>query len=299
MLIDLKYHLVSLVAVFLALAVGILIGSSLITGASVERKLAKNLEREFAKLRMENQKQHTEIQNLQMIVEKHNKFENHMVPMLTTGRLNRYRIAIIRTGDYNAPLENIKSTLEGAGANVAYVISLNDIFAEKSNESLEQIITEISGETSVPNPKDRILQMISNCILTGSNPHALDVMAAKGLISMSGEYGGRAFRVILVGGSKSKDANNADEIDVPLIEKLKSSGAFAIVGSEPVNAVTSYIPAYQSQNISTIDNVDEPMGLICMVFALLGDSGNFGVKKTADRTAPSYLEKELWRNRYR
>ncbi len=295
MLIDLKYHLVSLIAVFLALAIGIMIGSSLVSGASAERRITQRLEKEFSKLRMQNQQQHVSLQNMQSILEKHNKFESVLMPNLIKSRIKNYKVALIQTGDYNAATENIKSTLELSGAHVSCIIKLdNNIFTEKNHDNLSQIVTSITGDTHVPDPKERILQIISNCVVKGSNVNAMDVLASKGIIKMSDSGGSRTIRVVIIGGSKYEDAYRADEIDVILIQKLKDAGAFRIVGTELLNVESSYIPAYQSQDISTVDNIDEPMGLISLVYILSGDSGNFGVKKTADKVAPVYLEEHGW-----
>ena len=65
MLIDLRYHLVTLVAVFLALAVGMLVGSYFMVGPSVERQVAKGLEQQFGKLRTDNRNQQRRIESLQ------------------------------------------------------------------------------------------------------------------------------------------------------------------------------------------------------------------------------------------
>lgn len=295
-LVDLKYHLTSLIAVFLALAVGIMVGSSFIAGSSMERQITKGLEKEFGKLRAENMKQQSSIQSMQTILERHNKFEATVVPMLVEKRLVPYRIAIIQTGDYNGAAQKVKSTIEAAGGHVISMTSLSDIYNENTVEDLSSIVASITGNSEDPRPADRILQMIANCIVSGANPKTMEILASKGIVNIDGDYTEKTLRIVFVGGSKKADDSRADDIDLELIDKLKNAGADSIVGTEPLNVVTSYMSAYQSQGITTVDNVDEPMGQAALVFAIDGDTGNFGVKKSADKASPTYLEESSWRN---
>jgi hypothetical protein len=268
-------------------------------GSSMERQITKGLEKEFGKLRAENLKQQSSIQSMQTILERHNKYEATIVPMLVEKRLVPYKIAIIQTGDYNGAAQKVKSILEMAGGEITSVTVLSNLYGENTVDSLSEMITSITGNESDPRPADKILQIISNCIVTGSSPKTMEILASKGIVDIDGDYSKKSVRIVLVGGSKSIDDSRADDIDLALIDKLKNSGAFTIIGTEPLNVVTSYMPAYQSQAITTIDNVDEPMGQVALVFALDGEAGNFGVKKSADKVSPAYLEESRWRNEYR
>ncbi|MCX6375892.1 MAG: copper transporter [Armatimonadetes bacterium] len=106
MLIDLKYHLISLVAVFLALAVGILVGSSFVAGTSV-----KGLEKEFVKLRIQNQQQQNDLELMRDQVASYEEFGRTVAPILVDGKLAMRRIALIQTGDYSEAAQSAKSIL--------------------------------------------------------------------------------------------------------------------------------------------------------------------------------------------
>ncbi|HHY40177.1 MAG TPA: copper transporter, partial [Syntrophaceticus sp.] len=56
-MVDIIYHIASLAAVFLALGLGILIGTSMISSDAIneqQKKMIEGLEKEFAVLREEN-----------------------------------------------------------------------------------------------------------------------------------------------------------------------------------------------------------------------------------------------------
>lgn len=290
MLIDLRYHLTTMVAIFLALAVGILVGSSFIAGSSVQ-----GLQREFSKLRADNGEQRRIIDDMRGELEKHAEFDRATAPVLVNRRLSWRRIAIIQTGDYSEATQSAKSILEEAGAKVVSVTTLSNLDSPAARERVVRAVELITGETAEPDPVARLLEILANCIATGSNPGALDVLEKKGLLSSTGEYDRQTLQVVLVGGSRHKLSRRAEHIDLPLIDKLKAAGVMRVVGSEPLDAVTSYISAYHRKAIPTVDNVDRPMGQVALVYAMAGEDGNFGLKRSADRIVPAYIESGQWR----
>ena len=289
MLIDLRYHLTSLVAVFLALAVGILVGSSFIGGSSV-----KGLEEEFVKLRTDIHIQQRAAENLREQIKKHSEFGEAAAPVLVKGRLPWRRVAIIQTGDYSEAAQSAKSILEEAGAKVVSVTTLANLDSESAKEQIIRAVELITGETEAEDPVGRLLEIVADCVAAGSNPEALDILERKGLLSKAGDYGQRVFRVVLIGGDRQKESKRAQHIDLVLIDKLKAAGVVTLIGAEPVDAVTSYIPAYHRKSIPTVDDVNLAMGKVALVFAVAGEQGNFGVKKSADRVAPRFFETGKW-----
>ncbi len=61
----------------------------------------------------------------------------------------------------------------------------------------------------------------------------------------------------------------------------------------------SYVPIWSRKTIPTVDNVDDPIGQVALVFVVAGETGNFGMKKSADRILPEYLEERQWQSGYR
>lgn len=295
MLIDLRYHLIALVAVFLALAVGILVGSSFIGGPSI-----KGLEDEFGKLRVEIRSQQQTIDNLRDLEKKRDEFENAVLPGLINGRLHNRRIAIIQTGDYSEATQSAASILEKAGAKIVSITTLSSLESDVAKKRAARAVELITEETNIVDPVDRLLGIIAGTVVMGGYPDRVKLLESKGLLSGSGEYDRRVFYVVIVGGGKYKTGYmQAQHANLALIDKLKELGVVALVGVEPVGAVTSYIPTYHRKQVPTVDNVDQPMGQVALVFAVAGETGNFGVKKTADSVVPAYLESGQWRYGYR
>ncbi len=289
-MLDLRYHLVSLVAVFLALAIGMLIGSSFLAGSSVD-----GLKREFAILRTENRVQQANVNGLQDQLKKHKEFERFSMPLLVNNQLQWRRVAIIQTGDYSGATQSAKAALDAAGAQVVSVTTLSDLSAPGAASRIRQALKQTSGAWNIADPPGTALSIIAKSVVGGETPEALDAFEKRGLLSKSGDYDLRLNKVVIVGGSKQSADGRPMRVDLPLIEKLSSLNV-AVVGCEPMVAETSYVPSWHRKEIATVDNVDDPAGQTALVFAVAGDTGNFGVKASADRMTPEYLEKSLWRS---
>ncbi|MHB0912181.1 MAG: copper transporter [Armatimonadota bacterium] len=298
MLIDLRSHIITLVSVFLALAVGIVVGSSFITGSSIEGRIAGGLEQEFGKLRTENQEKQAEVERLKAEIKRQTEFDAAIAPSLVKGKLAWRYVAIIQTGDYGEATESVKSALEQSGAVVTSVTVLSNLEPHDMQERAGETVKKITGADSAGDPVGRVLGMLANCAVTGKNGQVLKILDEDGLVSNSGDYS-RAGSVVLVGGNRTARSRRAQKIDLVLIDKLKEAGAVRVVGVEPVDAETSYIHTYRKVSVPTVDNVDRPMGQVSLVYALAGEIGNFGVKETADRAIPAALEKGDWRSGYR
>lgn len=292
MLIDLRYHLTSLVAVFLALALGMLVGSSYIASSSLSR-----LEQEFGGIREENRQHRKAIEMLRDQLKKHEEFESCTAPFLVDGLLRFRQVAIVQTGDYGDATQRAKAILEKAGAEVVSVTTVFDLSSDSAKRRAARSLEQITGISGEPDPVGEVLRILAKCIAVGVDSNAVDILENNGVIAKAGEYNRRVTLVVLVGGCKSPRSKRSEMIDLPLIDGLVAAGVKTIVGTEPFNVGTSYISIYQRKAISTVDNIDQYMGQVCLAYAVAGDSGSFGIKRSADKVSPDYSE--VWKSRYR
>lgn len=85
MIVDIRYHIASLAAVFLALALGILIGTSMISSDAIneqQKKMIEGLEKEFAVLREENKVNADALMQAQEVIANQQKFNERVLPLL-------------------------------------------------------------------------------------------------------------------------------------------------------------------------------------------------------------------------
>lgn len=120
-IIDFRYHLTSLVAVFLALGIGIVIGSLVVGDDFVSRivyeqeSIVKRLEQDYENLKTEARLSREETHDLKRMVEQYRQYTRESFPFLIKDRLAGQKVAVIEQGVFSVPqflLENL--TLSGA-----------------------------------------------------------------------------------------------------------------------------------------------------------------------------------------
>jgi hypothetical protein len=243
LLIDLRYHLGSLVAVFLALGIGILTGYSLFGKEGLleqqQQQLVDELEVRFARLKDEREQLELNLARLAQELERDRNLVRSIQPLLIKERLSGRHILLFVTGTAVEKdcITEVTSALVNAGARIAGVIHL---------------------------PKGIGAETIAGLVSALKDPKALK--EAAGQMLQLGTDDGPIDGAILIGGAL-EGAAAFQEIDLPLIEGLVRLKV-PVIGAEPFGVPVSYAGDYQKMSIPTVDNIDTPAGLIGLVFLL-------------------------------
>jgi hypothetical protein len=121
-MINFRFHLVSLVAVFLAMGLGILVGSTVI-----DQKIVNRLDREIASVRSENKTRKAESKALAQQNSDQQDFIEQTAPFVVDGRLAGQSVAIVaERGVDGGVVKKTETLLRGAGADVPAVLWLDD-----------------------------------------------------------------------------------------------------------------------------------------------------------------------------
>lgn len=288
MIIDLKYHIASLVAVFLALAMGILIGTTMLgSDAIIEqtKQMAQNLEQDLAKLRGENTQLTTKVVSLEKSARDYQQFGREILPQLISNRLQGVEVALVETSNYGFNEDLIK-TLQSAGAKIHSTTTISPTF-DLSDQAKKQQIVSFLGmqETKTEKVMSNLAAQVAQGIVVGDNIASLNYLEEQGLIKKSGEYGVPVNTVIIIGGSQEENTSFAQVVDAPMIAYFVSKG-INVFGVEHRDVVNSYMRMYQKHKISTVDNVDTVPGEVALIWAMQGKPGDYGVKETAKSLLP-------------
>jgi hypothetical protein len=73
----------------------------------------------------------------------------------------------------------------------------------------------------------------------------------------------------------------AEEFERGLMRGLQVDGV-PVVGVEATDTDPSQVQWFKDHDLSSVDDLDDPLGRAALVFALAGERGHFGVKPTAD-----------------
>ncbi len=286
---DFKYHIVSLVAVFLALGIGVVMGSMSAERGVVseqERALIATMEKDFEKLRSTN----AEL-NSQLSVA--TKFQEGAIALLTEGKLAQKSVAVIVTGDVNSTtLKDLKASLEQAGATQQSVTTFSGKLGLDNKATVEKVAAIVGGNPQgQAATRDKALEETAYWIAGGLNPKGINDLGDAGFLMASGSYDTAVQAVIIVGGSQNGKNLPPKQLDDQIIKALQQLPV-VIAGVESSNVKTSYMTAYQGLNIDTVDNIDKASGQVAVVYILAGQTGNFGEKATADVLMPRPAENQ-------
>lgn len=281
-----RYHAASLVAVFLALAVGILIGAGLgddlVSGT--EENLRESLQGDIERAR-------SEADDLQIALDRERAFSGRAYPALVGDRLEGQRIGVLALGDLSPELSaDIESALEPTGAELSEVAvvrrppdvaALSSELGPKSADALEEDPASALRDLG---------ERLGDSFATGRG--GLLTRIRDNLFLRSSGEGGRLDGVILtrapLGDLSPEELANAEALESGLAAGVADSGTTA-VAVERTDAADSSVPFFSQYDIATVDNVDLTSGKVALVFALLGAKGSFGIKDTATSLLPELL----------
>jgi len=283
-----KYHIASLVAVFLALAMGILIGTTVLGNDAIIRQLearADSLAKDLGALRQENKELKIKNDRVEKSTRDYQEFSRTVLPQLVANRLVGKQVALVETSNYGFNEDMIK-TLQVAGAKIQSTTSILESFDLSDQARKQQIINFLNlKETKTEKVMAALASQVAQGIVVGDNLATLNYLEQQKLIKQSGEYGVPVNTVIIIGGSRDENSSLVQVIDVPMISYFVDKGV-AVYGVEHRDVVNSYMKDYQQFRISTVDNVDTVPGEVALVWAIQGKPGNYGVKETAKGLLP-------------
>src|SRR5665213_3593169 len=138
--VDFKYHVVSIVAVFLALAVGIVLGTNVLSG-----DVLKNLKTETSQLRKEAQDLRAQTAQQAAQLNADQAFAQALEPIAVTSRLATQRVVVIMLpGAPKSVRDQSVNTLADAGATVTGEIEISGSFVDATQaQTLDELVKSL------------------------------------------------------------------------------------------------------------------------------------------------------------
>ena len=277
-----RYHVISLVAVFLALAIGILLGTTLVERGLINEQKSeiKSLRKTFDEIKEKNSLLHSEL-------ETYRAFANQSKPYLVTNRLTGRSFMVLATEKPgNDELAKISETVASAGGSLPVTI----IIADSKVFNDPGVVDSLSKLFQMPPQpqalKERVFAEIVNEGISYSNPPVLQELERIGVISLKGTLPGPVSGGILLGGKKKPESEDFKTTDLPLISAFAVTN-YPLLGVGWSETPDSVMLAYKKAGISTVDHVEKVPGQVAMVMVLEGRVGNYGSGKEATRLIPA------------
>lgn len=282
--INMKYYIVTIGAIFIALGVGILVGFNLNYDQALSKQQSEVLESfntEFDDLKEKNKNLQSEIDLLNVDIEKVTEYVDKNVDVLTKDVLTDKNTGIILTNENNDYSEQIEKLITNANGTLSFNIVIKDNISDESK------LTTLSKDLNktFKSSKDVINYIISSL----SSPKGYDQLyelEELGVIKINSidekkyqDYDS----VVLIGeltGEDAKDKFNAKE--KLLLEGLKEENKYLVAVSQS-DKNNEILKLYSENNISTIDNINQGIGEISLTTLLKNQNivGNYGVSDLA------------------
>jgi hypothetical protein len=307
--IDFRYHLVSLIAVFLAVALGIVIGTT-----ALNQPILNDIENQVSAL--EQDKRHLEdtTQQMQTQLDSADAFEQAVAPALVDGSLAGRRVLLVQTNEEVAPetVDQVSALVGQAGGTVSGTVLLKSAFSDPSSASaLQGYVTGggLPAGVQLPPGTDDAGKLVGSLMaqvlmVPASGAAAPDTTAVSSVLAgltaldvlsvESDSVTPADYAIVLTGGAfNGAGAADRNGTLVDLVTALDSAGSGAVVAGDAGSADGAGLvgairtdPAL-SAAVSTVDNISAAAGQISAVLALgregEGTSGKYG---TGEDTQP-------------
>jgi hypothetical protein len=297
--IDFRYHLVSILAVFLSLAIGLVLGANALRGP-----VLSSLQNQAAGLHTANQKLRADSTQQLAQIKGEEQFALATAPQIVANRLKNESVVFVQTpGGSQSIYEQLVPMIQKAGGTVTGEVTIqNKFLADDQLETLDALTKGLKPgvtDTADITPYDRAGAVLAGALVTNqpskagqgdeSNGAVLSAFKSAGYVTASENLRGRATLAVVIAPSSPYTGQNADGDNKALM-----SLAGALDGADRGTVMAGPSTAAQdgglisllrdsgaASKVSTVDMADTASGQVVVVLAFgtetAGKSGAYGV----------------------
>lgn len=308
-MISLRYHIISIAAVFLALALGVVLGST-----AISNRLLSGLSSNRAELSRQVTDLQAERNKLQARLADADVFSATVGPRIVAGALRGRTVVLVTTADASpADRDALTGLLSNAGATVTGELQLTEAFTDPSrSDQLSELSTRLlPAGLRLPTASDAGTLaggLLGSLLLTNPSNGKAQATTAETAAVLAGLSDGGFVRigprlqpaqlvVVLTGGaSRANSSGDRAGILARFATQLDRSGVGAVLagrpgsdeGNGPIGVVRADTAA--ASVLSTVDDVGTAAGRVVTVLALAeqaqGRTGRYGTGGNAQAVVP-------------
>lgn len=301
-MIDFRYHIVSIAAVFLALALGLVLGST----SGFQNTAISDLDSQISKLRGTNNGLRDSLDHERNRTKKDDELVALITPELVAGTLSGEHLLVVSAPDASGSLrDGVEETIAQAGGEIAGEITLEPALFDPDNSAVlaglvDRLAPGISAEGSA---LERASEALAAALVVDDASRAGDAVSSSGtsllagfreakLIKVSDSIRRASLVVVIAAAPQEKpEPAAAGLVDVALALDEEGRGC-VVVGDEGVGALRGgSIHALRDNSlamteVSGVDDGGTAAGRLRTIRALLaerlGRVGQYGVGDGAD-----------------
>ena len=317
-MIDFRYHLVSIVAVFLALAIGIVLGSTALQGDTLDVLRSEN-----NSLTNQLNAARTQVGSYSQLAGASDTFLQNAEPKLLSGLLTGDKIVLVtEPGASSGITAGVEKAAGYAGATVTGTVALQPKFNDLSGTTrstlaaINQQLAATDGtvlDTATDQAtvyQQEAAQLIATAVLNLADGQLgltvaqaqtlLSAYAKAGFLTTSGAPWNRATLAVIVAPENApSDSQNdqANQVLLALAAQFAEASAATVVAGPvtssalPSSAISALRGSGVSGQVSSVDNADTTLGQISTIWALAdqragGKPNSYGISG-ASAVSPS------------
>lgn len=310
-MINFRYHIVSIVSVFLALAIGVALGGGPLKG-EVDHTLVNQVKAD----RVQRADMRSQIATLRQTNHFEDSFATTVAPGLLAGTLKgRVVTLVVLPGAKQSSVTDLSTLIGQAGGSVGGTLRMGQKLLDVANKQLvdelgSQLLASAS-DVNVPKGASGYQQMgalIARAVGTTEDGGAaiddtansiLAGLSTAGLMTSEGDVNRRGSLVLIVagpaqGGSQAQQGSStilatlAEEIDADTDGVVVAGPVTTARDNGPIAAIRADVVA--ARDVSTVDVLDRAAGRVVTVMALAdqaaGKTGAYGAVNAADGAMP-------------
>jgi hypothetical protein len=298
--ISFRYHLVSIVAVFLALALGIVVGTTALNGP-----ITTDLRKQVNTLKDDRSTLANQVKSLQLQVGDAGEFASSFGSQLVRGTLARQNVLLVSLPGARSSIEDgITKQVQAAGGKVSHV-GLTDAYVDPRRSSDITALVTSTHPIGLTLPEVSDAGQLGGALLAfvllghGVPTDLSQVLGAFSELHMVSATGAviPSRNVVVIGTGALKSANYASAAELALVTALQRAGGHVVVAGDSGSATKAGVIAGvrgtgpDKATVSSVDNADSAIGQISTVLALAdvikSSVGHYGTAKSADALFPS------------
>jgi hypothetical protein len=301
--IDFRYHLVSIAAVFLALAVGIVLGSG-----PLKDDISGFLEDRTAQLAKEKVDLQHQISALRNDQSAYEDFAKLTQPVLVENLLNDRVVTLFVLPDASGDQVNaVKSAIEEGGGTVGEEVEIKSAWSDPGQRDvLARVAEDVTKGGRANDTYALASEALAQAVMVPGGRATGDPYQEGGLTLGSFEQAGlisadeaeviRGDAAVVVG--PATPVTDADLTLVPLLSALDQAGAGTVLaapnGSADGDGIVAALRASDANGtVSSVDRLDTTSGVTVTILALAeqlaGGVGQYGTGPDANGPAPDPL----------
>lgn len=318
-MIDFRYHIVSLISVFLALAVGIILGAG-----PLKESIGDTLTGQVDALRSEKDALRTELDQTQATLAGSDAFVEGAAPALLDGVLPGWRVGVVQLGAVDDAVQaSVEQQVQASGATVTATTRVTDTWTAADQADFRQSyatsLAEFLPDTAATEGFELVLAralVLSMASVDPSNPDAFSSNAALvrrslvdgGLVETPVEPTAPVDAIIIIGTTDpaadsdeteavaDRSAVTAIQLKLVTAAETGSQGAVVVTGTPLEGDLVSTIRADGdlAGTTTTVSDVESMTGQVnvplSLAARLAGQVGQFGTGTGATAAIPPRVD---------